>query len=396
MLQIRNQVIDLGNDFSITEDQDKLYSTMDFALPYIQVGTLDTTVYQKYDLVKLFYKEYDNEREAINPDITAMEVVFEGYIDRLELDESKGSGYNYKMFCKTTMGLCEERTMQTNSFNGTMNEVLLHADGYESNGTNNNYGVDFRNIVPLNRRIIDDFPEWFVLKLDGDKFFSTILESIKKKYAIKIFQSANGYLTITFPQYFSSDDITVFQHDMQSDVSVMNYGDLSQKYDSVICIGLGNYGLAFDPIAYQLKNGVAKEDLSDNVIPDNTKLNPFYIYRRDVFDQESAQQIAKNKLVEFAKNNSITFDTILTPTENINSAFQIKNSVKISEDQIYFIKTRTTTISKSGGIKCSISGYANSIIDFPEELLTPSTGLLDVDMYDKSIDKSTILVVIPQ
>jgi len=170
----------------------------------------------------------------------------------------------------------------------------------------------------------------------------------------------------------------VYEYDLLNNVFDIDYGDITQRVDSVVVLGLNCVGVAFDPIAYRLKNGIENEDFT----PDKNKLAPLYIIRRDVQNIETAQRIAREKLVELAKNYAITLSVVYSPEQFVGDAFNILNSQIIPPTQIWFIKSREVSISKDGGVTCSIVGYSNSVSDFPKDILLSSTGILDTDILE--------------
>jgi len=379
--------LDLGDNFNWQEDLDNIVPTMSFDLPLIESNGFNTDGIQKYDLCRLFFKKFDNTRDALNATINDLDLVFDGYVDRIEINESKGNGVSYKIYAKTTMGLASERAMTTKSFEGNITTLFQHADGYEEDGVQ--YGIDLSSFLPEGKRVFDNFDENFILRITPDIFFTKVLESVKEKYAIQIYQTGNGVLYVKKPLYFNIS-VTIYEYDLNENVFNIDYGDITQKYDSVLVVGFGCYGFAFDPIAYQLKLGTKNSELSSSVDIDPRKLNLFKIYRRDVTNPEQAQEISKGKLVEFAKNNTITLTVDYLPEQIIGQGFKVLNSRKINPEQVWIIKNRDITISKNGGLQCVITGYSNAIIDFPEELLTPSTGLLDIDVLNSAKDTITL------
>ena len=225
----------------------------------------------------------------------------------------------------------------------------------------------------------ENIPSWFLPKIDSTVYFGNVLEQIKNKYAIQIYQEGNGALVIKQPSSFFDGARTVYQYDLETNIFNIDYGDITQRVDSVCVLGLGCVGIAFDPISYQLKLGQTPS--GETIIPDSSKLNPLFIIRRDLSDREACQLLARQKLVELAKNYALNFTCIFEPSQSIGSMFVIKNSSKIDENQKWIIKKRTINISKDN-ISCNIVAYSNSIEDLPENILLSNTGVLDTDILD--------------
>lgn len=370
VLVIRDKIFDIDDNITITEDLDKVPIEASFTIPFINEGALDTTNLHKYDAVKIYFKFYESARARDIGTLDDMYLVFDGYITTLENSENKSGGDEYNVKCVSTAGLMYERGTLVPTFTGT---IPMICEQLLDQGNMINY---FPNIN------IEGFSQNFVAQVESNKFLGKVFDEMKEKYAMYIFQSGNGDLWITLPSWFGEQ--TEFKtYDLQQNVFDINYGEITQNVDTVVCFGAGNvFGVAFDPISYQLKLGTDPNNLQNTVQPERELMSELYIYRRDLFGSEDCQRVAKEKLIELAKNYSLSFSTEFDPLQKVGDKLVIINSKKISPGQKWIIKSREITIQKSD-ISCNITCYSNSIQDIPENMLSSAVlGLLDTDTYE--------------
>ena len=368
-LVIKDQVYNIGNNISLVEDLSTIIITGSLDLPNVTFDSWSTAGLRKYDAISIYFKYFDSDIERQNATKESMDLIFTGYIDTLPISEDKSSGLNYNgMTFKSSLGLAWERTSQIPFETLPVLDII-------------NTAFEQTDLAAFVSHIYYDgeIPNYLSPKIDSTHFFGNVLEQIRDKYAIQIYQTGKGDLYIRRPSYFYNSSLTVFEYDIQENVFNIDYGDITQKVDSVCVLGSNCAGIAFDPIAYQLRLGVTPT--GETIVPDGDKLNPLYLNRRDFYSPEDCQKFAREKLVELAKNYAISFDTIYQTDQNIGDMFVIKNSSVIDENQKWIIKSRTITISKDS-IKCNIVGYSNSIQDLPENILLSATGVLDTDILN--------------
>lgn len=377
---IRDKVFDLGNDIIIDENLDDIFMSGSVSLPKIESETWSTLDLKKYDVLKIYFKFFDSEEERQTATIDDMKLIFDGYIDTLPVSEDKSSGINYNgLSFKSTIALLWERTAPLPFTSLPVLNII-------------NLGLEYTELQFLIPSIEYDanIPDYFVPKIDSTKYFGNVLEQLRQKYAIHTYQKGDGSLVIKFPSSFYGTDRPLYEYDLQTNIFNIDYGDIAQKVDCVCVLGMNCVGVAFDPIAYNLKQGLSPD--GEVVEIDKTKLNPLYIVRRDVFNREEAQLLAREKLVELAKNYAITFSCVYEPDQQIGDMFVIKNSSVIDENQKWIIKSRAVELNKTN-ISCSISAYSNSIQDLPEDLLLSATGILDTDILEIT-DREIMQVVL--
>ena len=366
---IQDRELDIGNNINITEDLDEIFITCSVDLPNFDTSGWSTKNLKKYDNFEVYFNYFNNEVDRTNATITTLKLIFKGYIDSLPTSEDKTQGLTYSgLSCKSLLGLSLERTASLTFSSRPVVDLIQQ-------------GLNQTDLSALITDIQYDtnIPTFFTPSIDPTKYFGNVLEQLRDKYAIQIFQSGNGTMFVQRPRTFFSGEKTVYEYDLEENVFNIDYGDITQRVDTVVVLGTNAVGVAFDPVAYQLKQG--GDPTSADITPDSQKLNPLIIIRRDFFDQESCQELAREKLVDLAKNYAISFDTIYEPDQTIGDLFIIQNSQKIPNTQKWVIKKRDVTISKDN-IQCTITAYSNSIVDLPDDILLSSTGVLDTDILN--------------
>ena len=366
---IRDKKFDIGQNYTIDEDLDIPYMKMNFDFPYYETGEWTTKQFRKYDRVQMYFDFFDSPGELARANIDSMPKIFDGYINRMELSEDKSGGSNYKMYTRSTIGLSYERTIEIPSFSGDINTIMQRSLQQ----------TDILAYIP--NIYVKGISDTMTLKVEGNKYFGKVLDQLREKYAIQTFQVGSGDLYIQTPAYLTGQTVEASVYDLKTNVFNMNYGEITQDVDTVVVVGNNCIGIAFDPIGFQLKKGVALENIQTTISPDSTDLNALFIYRRDLYSQQECQEVAINKLIELARNYQISFDTVFEPTRKVGDMFLINNSDRISSTQKWIMKKRTTVIGKDN-VKSTISGYSNSITDFPDDILLSSTGILDTDILE--------------
>lgn len=366
-------IADLGNNIVIEEDLTKTYNTATLELPAIKTEFLDTIDLKKYDVFKIYFKYFDTKEEADNANIEDLHLIFNGYVAETPMSESKTTGLVYpELRLRSTSSLLYESATQIDYFSGDLNLILETADKYSSL-------FAFIPKVEIDKNIK---PTW-VFNVSGGNFLGPVLDNLRKDYALHIFQKPNGNLFIGLPSSFDLDR----QHyimDVHSNVRNIDYGDVTQNVDCIIVLGTNCLGIAFDPIAYQMKQGVLPKNLKPSVVPDKSLLNPRMIFRRDLFNEEDCQRIAREQLLEMGKNYAITIDCLYDPLLGLGDTFIVTNSQRIKPNQIWVVKNKSTSISKSGAAVMTITGYSNSIIEFPEDIVLSPEGVFDTDILELS------------
>jgi hypothetical protein len=368
-LVIRDKVYDIGNNITIEEDLDTIYISGSLDLPNITTNEWSTQGLRKYDTLNIYFKYFDNEVDRQQSNINDMQVIFTGYIDTLPTSEDKSSGLNYNgLGFKSSIALAWERSAIIPFASRKVIDIITQALEYTK-----------LNLLIDSIEYDSNIPDYFTPKVDSTYYFGNVLEQLKDNYAIQTYQKGNGTLVIKQPSSFYSGERTVFEYDLTTNIFNIDYGDITQKVDCVCVFGLNDAGIAFDPIAYQLRLG--QTPTGETISPNPEDLNPLYIIRRDLLGQEACQLLAREKLIELAKNYAISFDCVYEPNQNVGDMFVIKNSSVIDSNQKWIIKKRTVSISKDN-IRCNITAYSNSIVDLPEDLLLSSTGVLDTDILE--------------
>jgi hypothetical protein len=367
LVVIQDKCLNVGNGFSLSVDLDEGIVTMSFELPYINQGGFDTTTIKKYDRCDFYFGMFDDKEVMENASINDLKQELYGYIDSFTVSEDKEGGLNYNITAKGTLNLLKERSAVISSYNGYLEEIF-------------DWGVTYTDLtayIPFadTTGLVNNF----IINVQTSKLFYEVLQGIKEKYAVQVFQLGDGGIFIQSPTYLQKQFSTLI-YEMDSSIFNIDYGELSNNVDSVVVYGTNVVGIAFDPITYQLKYSLAKTPGSADV--DLSKLNPLKLYRREFFSEEDCQRLAQEKIVEIAKNYSITINCAYHPSAEIGKAVIIKGSRLISDEQVWIIKKKELSIGKDEGVDMTLVLYSNSVSDFPEDRLIGATGLLDTDMIN--------------
>lgn len=368
LLIIRDVQYDIGDNITIQYDLDNMFTNLSLTMPYIKNEQFDTTIFRDSDRVQLFYGLFSDASSANNATIDDLTKIFDGYIDKLPRSISKTNGWQYSLQCKSRLALSFERPSRIPFVNNTIRRFLEQA-------FNNADLTDF--VTNLD---ITGVSENFTVKLETTNKFGEALQQIKDKYALHIFDKPDNTLKITTPFFLSRQStVDAFQFKLDENMFSFNQSDKNAMIDCVIVVGTNCVGVAFDPIGYQLRFGKRIEDLVPNPRIEVEQLRTKYEYRRDVFSQVDAQELARNLLVDKLKANNVTFDTIFKTEYELGAPFVIQGVDKIPDNQLWIMKSITFNLSK-GSNTCTIVGYSNSVIDFPGDILLSEFGLLNTNI----------------
>lgn len=360
-------IADIGDNIRIERDLHKTFNTAEITLPSLQTELIDTFNLKKYDVFQIYFKYFNTKSEAESASIMDLDLIFDGYIEETPISESKMNGLVYgNLKMKSTAGLLYEISTQIPFFKSTM-EVILDWAHRDSNLYIPGFIVD-KSISP----------NW-LFNINASNYLGEVFDNMRKNYAIQIFQKYDSYISITLPSTFKPKE-EAFIMDLNENVTEIDYGDTAQHIDTVIVLGTNCIGIAFDPIAYQLKRGVIPEDLKNSVIPDKSLLNPRMLNRRDLFSEEDCQRVAREELLKTAKNYTITLKCKFDSSLELGDNFIVINSKKLSPNQIWTVKHQTIDLSKGGGAMMTIIGYSHSLEDYPEDILLSPEGVLDTDI----------------
>lgn len=386
-------VMSIEGDF----DMDALCGILTFQLPYFillpdsnipqytqpQAG-VNTNELKKYDTVKLYFGEFDTDPGNVSPG--QLTKIFDGYIDQIKLSKSKNN-INYAITALGTLGLGNDRNMEYQRKVGSAKEMMLtmlQTAGLQK-GKFNVTPVS-RDLIPQSMvRFIDvEDAETWIWSIDGGETLKDALESIKKKYAIIIHQSGDGYVNITTPfSLLSAKSNEVLSvNAWQFDVSVGNvyevdYGDLTNMYNAVVILGNPpTYGVAVDPIAVSNNDG---------------QVNYLIFENRKLFSDEECQRTARNKLLELERNYFVSFRTKFDPRFMVGQPFNLKDNDRYSGTETLMIKSYKFKIDKND-VSCTVTGFAHGATLVPEDVALSDIGVLDVDILqirDKEFDATT-------
>jgi len=189
---IGNQELDIATSISISEDLGEINSTASFTIPYFETEQWTTKNFKKYDAVRIYFNFYDNENARRNANISEMSKIFDGYIDTLPIKENKSGGIRFdNCELKSTLGLAFDRSTTTPYFSTDVYTLLEKAL----------QETELKNLI--DGIFIDpNIPNSFILKISSNQFFGKVLEEIKEKYALQIFQRSDSVLVVRLPSSF--------------------------------------------------------------------------------------------------------------------------------------------------------------------------------------------------
>jgi len=213
---INDLEIDESYDINYSEDLGELTTKGSLKLPflnftseydeqywhesYIDIQTRkikidwSTNQIKKFDKIQIYYKEYDSTDGAKNAILPKMNLIFDGYVNSINASENKSNGIVYDIGFESTLGLSfHKRTWINIPDTFPLKDII-------------SYGLNLTrmgNDIPF--YIIADDIKDVVYKVKSSNNFKEVLEELKTKYSIQIYQTANGLFYITSPAYFYSE-----------------------------------------------------------------------------------------------------------------------------------------------------------------------------------------------
>jgi hypothetical protein len=216
------------------------------------------------------------------------------------------------------------------------------------------------------------------IRIKGGRSGKEMFDDIKKRYGLIIHQTGNGKVLIMDPFILgtnprtrdSEDNPVAWDFAIDNNIWGLDYGDITQDINSVVVIGRPpNYGMAVDVGAIELSSqgrDINKTDYRWRVLEN-----------RDLLSDEDCQKVARNKLLEFSKNFVVNFKTVYDPRFEVGQLILISDDKKLDK-RPFIIKSFSLELGKDSCV-CSITAYANSVQQFPEELVIAPDGINDVD-----------------
>lgn len=381
-----------ANDFSGEIDMDNLYGTLSFTIPYKIIndeniptysevqssGTLNVHRLEKDMLVTLYYKELEFNREITTDE---MDVIFDGRIDNVEPSKSKTDS-NYEIKCEALLSFANNRPPIVNIVNWRLEQMpnaILQRGNLQAGP---------ENPIQLNNQIRDYIPQSkvnvnlggisdLVAKSVQGSNIKDIITNFRDKNGVIFIQQLSGEVDVFSygSMMFANEGETIeaWQFDVNDNVFNLKYGNVTSDYEAVIIYGAGGIkGEAIDVLKCQAK-GIAQDENG------NYKCRYYRYERRDLFSEEDCQKVAREMLLEMNKNYLISFETKFLPNYKIGHPFQIKDYDLFSGEEIWFIKSINWKLGK-GSFDCEITGFANSLVVLPENLVLSNTGVADVDV----------------
>jgi len=382
-----------GYNFSGAFDIDELHGILTFSLPYLLPGQknvseqdIDLTRLKKYDTVQLYFREYGEGEVVPNTTIPEdLDLIFYGFIKSIKLAKGKDS-IPYEIEAHGTLGLAEERTLVFERKEGELQNLLVGSTlGTELNPDDIGvlqlaFSSQTNEIIPrVEFRDVD--ANTLFVKINSAKNLKDVLSNIKENYALIIHQLGDGTLLVLTPFYLLSareDDflnVNSWSFELGTNAYELDYGDLTNNINSVVVLGFyPHFGMAVDPVMVQLNAGAGNT-------PGPESYNYLTFENRDITSDEDCQKVARQKLLEITRNYAIKFRTKFDPAMHIGQPFTINDNDRFTTNQVWIIKTLEWTISKDD-VSAQITGYANSLDTFPEDIVISNTGIADVDALE--------------
>lgn len=397
------QVMEIGsgtNSIETTEafnisgeyDMDAMWGTLTFNLPYLlpgqknvtQSGVLDVTRLKKYDTVRLYYDELDTLITPIRP--SDLKQVFYGYIDNIKLAKRKDD-ITYEISALGTLALARERNLIFERKQGFLQNIIIGSASPQ--GTLNaddigilqlGFGAQTTAIIPQ-VDFLDVDVNTLVINIEGGKNLGDVLKQITEKYAVIIHQIGDGTLMVMTPFFLLNSrnnatlNVNGWEFELGVNVFELDYGDLSNNINSVVVKGYPpSVGVAIDPVMVQLNAG-------SGVTPQPEHYNYLVFELRDLVSIEDCQKVARQKLLEIARNYSVSFRTKFKPEFQIGQPFTLTDNDRFNTNQIWILKKFTFNLSKDDA-SATITGYAHALDMFPEDIVIDPTGIADVDVLE--------------
>ena len=386
-LEIKNKIFQIGDNIVIEEDVDVIYKTLSFDFPEIIQNDFNSLELKKYDTVTVYFNEFNTSDERNAAAIQDCKKIFVGYIQEVIASEDKTSGVILGITCRSTLGLAYERTTLVKAFSSTIPQII-------STGLTD---IGLLSVIPY-VYVSDDIDEAFI-EVTSEYNFGKVLDSIKDKYPIKIFQTGDGGVWIVTPSFFEkevnrTDKYTntgsfkyikedenpekrfiarVWNYDLSSNINKIDYGNTLQNVNCIVCYGLNTVGAAYDPIAYKNQFG------TDTIYAQNLSVLTFF--RRDFISNIDCRKFAYEKLLDMSKNYIVSFESKYVSDEVLGDLVAIYNSKLIKPDQLFTIKRRTITISKED-INANITVYRTGVAEFGDSVSPILLDLLTIDILN--------------
>ena len=344
-------------------DLDAIAPVCSFNLPYMlkdQQSTSGSEVQiaelKKYDTVKLYYGEFDNDPGEVS--IADLSLIFDGFITSINLSKSKDR-FDYKINALGTAGL----TYNRNTFYEVTGDSTIKSFIDRTLEAANLTKYITVNYVDVSAGLLPIFVE-------GGKNVKEVFDDLKSKYAIIITQTGDGTLLVMKPSFLNKDQGTTgflaWDFDInKGNVFEIDYGDITSNVNAVVVVGMGDVvGVAVDVIGVQNNSG---------------QVNYQSFERYDLFDTESCEGVAQEKLLELQRNYTLTFKTLFNTSFQVGQRFTMIDNDKYDGSQVFMIKKYSVTIDKQD-VSCVISGFTYSLTVLPENLVISNTGVADVDV----------------
>jgi len=380
-----------GDNFQGKIDMDSLYGTLTFTLPYQALDNLTVATSEgqqstiisslrlrKNMLVRLYFKELQTNQDV---NIEDMDLIFNGKINKVPVRKEK-TNIDYTIECEGTLAFSHNSkpTVNVNETEITSIPYVILQRGNLQAGPDNEFALSnpnqVQNLIPIaDVKNYLGFMNGITAKVNAANTTADVIKSFRDRYGIIFIQQLSGEVYVyAMTGLLLQSQTEAWEFDTNKNIFNIEYTDTTSDIDAVIVYGRGGaIGEALDILKIQSK-GITPD------INGNYNVRTLRLERRDIFDEEALQKIAREKLLEINKNNLVTFSTKFDPDFKIGDLFTINDYDFFSGSEVFFIKSIEWSLAKTE-YDCTITGFANSLAYLPENIIdsSSSVGLADVD-----------------
>ena len=206
------------------------------------------------------------------------------------------------------------------------------------------------------------------------------LESIREKTVVYIdyvpWSNEMIIKTPQFIQYVENGTTEAWQFDDSNIVKDLKMNSSTNMVTTVVYVGLGG------------RKGVAIDFLA---LSQGRQFKEERYYAGWSANIQELEKLAREKLLERARNNIVEFSTIITNDTlkmRPGDLIQISNT-KFFSGEVFIVKNLNYSISKQGDAVLNISAYASILATLPEDFIMKDYNITDIDTVREQPDKVT-------
>lgn len=351
---------DNGDNLNYSYDLDSISNTGTIDMPF------DEIYYSlnKFTPIQIYLGEVD----SINYNLNDLTKIWDGYIMNIGIIDSKTNPSIQLEFADKLQFFNINQPVRP-SMAGLLTEyVNVLKQAYSESDVNLPFEIKidaFENVIVKPRKELNTIQQF---------------ETIREKTVIYIdyipWDNTLIFKTPQYIQYVANGVSEAWQFNKSNIMKELKINSTTNMVTSVVYVGLGGRkGVAIDFLALSSGNTFREERYyagwSSNV--------------------QELEKLAREKLLERARNNTVSFHTIVT-----NDTLKIRpgDLVQISDTrflngQIFIVKNLDYNISKQGDVILNITAYASVLSSIPEGFITKDYNVTDIDTVREQTDKVT-------